>query len=85
MKSTIILVNGIQENRGHKWGDKNVFGKNNGSKFSKLTETYKMQKAQYISNIRNIKITTPRYSIITLLITSDEEKNFEWLEKTKGV
>ena len=43
MKSTIILVNGIQENRGHKWGDKNVFGKNNGSKFSKLTETYKMQ------------------------------------------
>lgn len=24
-------------------GDKNVFGKNNGSKFSKLTETYKMQ------------------------------------------
>ena len=40
---------------------------------------------QYISNIRNIKITTPRYSIITLLITSDEEKNFKWLEKTKGV
>lgn len=44
MKSTIILVNGVQENRGqHKWEDKNVFEKNNGSKFSKFTETYKMQ------------------------------------------